>query len=153
MSPTAVGHCEHCSAVVNFRWSNCLVRHAPLTAPLRETVSPASTQAGQEAVMVESVSPTAPLFPGWLVAYRNREWVLCGGCDDRQHGTVQECRWSGAAWTVHLTDGQRLPLTAIRSVGKTDGERKLVGAWTIRAHGYDGLSPECGGMDYGDSKS
>ena len=86
--------------------------------------------------------PTPPLQPGWLVAYRNRQQLLCGGCDDRQHGTIQECRWGGAAWTVHLTDGQWLSLAGIRSVGKTDGEGELVAAWTVREHGYDGMKGE-----------
>lgn len=86
--------------------------------------------------------PTTPLAPGWLVAYRDRQGVLCGGCDDRPHGTVQECQWSGMAWTVHLTDGQQLPLLSIRSVGKTDGEGRLVAAWTVRECGYDGMKGE-----------
>lgn len=78
------------------------------------------------------------LHPGWLVVYRNRAGVLCGGGDDRPHGTVEDCQWSGVAWTVHLTDGHRLPLASIRSVGKTDGEGTLLAAWTVREHGYDG---------------
>ena len=90
----------------------------------------------------QAEKPTPPMKPGWLVVYRNHEWVLCGGCDDRQHGTVQECRWRMGAWTVHLTDGQWLPLASIRSVGKTDGEGKLVAAWTVREHGYDGTKEE-----------
>lgn len=87
----------------------------------------------------KAFAPAPPLAPGWLVVYRDRQWVLCGGCDDRQHGTVQECRWSGTAWTVHLTDGQQLPLISIRSVGKADSEGTLVAAWSIREHGYDGI--------------
>ena len=55
------------------------------------------------------------------------------------NGTVHECQWDGMAWTVPLTDGQRLPLTRIRSVGKTDGEGKVVAAWSVRKHGYDGM--------------
>lgn len=82
--------------------------------------------------------PASPLRFGWLVMYRDQRGALCGGCDDRQHGTVQECRWAVGAWTVHLTDGQRLPLSRIQSVGKTDSEGKLVAAWSVRAHGYDG---------------
>jgi len=85
-----------------------------------------------------ATAPASPLQSGWLVVYRDQRGLLCGGCDDRQHGTVHECRWAGATWTVHLTDGQRLPLTSIRSVGKTDGEGRLVAAWSVRAHGYDG---------------
>lgn len=86
--------------------------------------------------------PTSPLQPGWLVAYRNRAGVLCGGCDDRQHGTVNVCQWDGTGCTVELTDGQRLRLSAIRSVGKTDSAGQVVSAWMVREHGYDGAKPE-----------
>ena len=87
--------------------------------------------------------PTPPLAPGWLVCYRDGRGILCGGCDDRQHGTVQECRWTGNGWTLWLTDGERLPLSAIRSVGKTDSVGQVVSAWMVREHGYDGT----GGRD------
>lgn len=82
--------------------------------------------------------PLPPLPPGWLVAYRNRRGTLCGGCVDREHGTVQECRWEGNGWAVHLTDGQRVPLSLIRAVWQTDDAGQLVAAWTVREHGYDG---------------
>jgi hypothetical protein len=97
----------------------------------------APTHPREEAV-IEGASPTPPLRPGWLVVYRDQRGVLCGGCDDRQRGTVGACRWEGNGWTVHLTDGQRLPLSLIRSVGKTDEAGQLVSAWTVKAHGYDG---------------
>ena len=77
--------------------------------------------------------PEEPLQPGWVVSYRDQRGALCGGCDDGQHGTVDACRWTAGAWTVHLTDGQRLPLTIIRGVTTPDGA-----AWTVREHGYDG---------------
>ena len=80
--------------------------------------------------------PQAPLRPGWLVSYRNQRGMLCGGCDDRQHGTVGECCWTARGWAVHLTDGHQLPLTTIRGVTKPDGT-----AWTVREHGYDGEGP------------
>jgi hypothetical protein len=86
----------------------------------------------------EPVGLDGPLAPlrHWLVSYRNPRGMLCGGCDDRQHGTVEECRWTAGGWTVHLTDGQQLPLTIIRGVTKPDGT-----AWTVREHGYDGEGP------------
>jgi len=84
--------------------------------------------------------PEEPLQPGWLVCYRDQRGALCGGCDDRQHGTVEECRWDGKGWTVHLTDGPRLPLSIIRGVTTPDGA-----AWTVREHGYDGEGPVEGG--------
>lgn len=142
MSPTVVGHCEHCAAVVNRHWANCLVCHTPLIPSIRETGSPenavAPAEARQEAVTA-SVSPTPPLLPGWLVGYRDRRGVLRGGCDDRLHGMVQQCVWSEQGWTVHLTDGQRLPSTSIRGVTALDGR-----AWTVREHGYDGEGPRAG---------
>lgn len=82
--------------------------------------------------------PDAPLQPGWLVVYRDQRGVLCGGYDDRQHGTVRGCTWDGAAWCVTLADGQTLTLAAILSVGKTDAAGHVVAAWTVRTHGYDG---------------
>lgn len=144
MSTITIAHCEHCSAIINRCWPSCLVCHAPITAAPRETGPPASAAPThpQAETVTKKASPSPPLLPGWLVAYRDRQGVLCGGCDDRQHGTVQECRWSGAAWTVHLTDRQQLPLANIRSVGKTNGEGKLVAAWTVRECGYDGMKGE-----------
>lgn len=141
MSTTAVGHCSYCAAIVNRRWPSCLVCHAPLIAVTPcETGSPTSTAPTHpQADAVTAVpSPMPPLQPGWLVCYRDRRGVLCGGCDDRQHGTVDECRWDGKEWTIHLTDGQRLPLFIIRSVGQTDCAGRIVAAWTVREHGYDG---------------
>ena len=91
--------------------------------------------------------PAPPLQAGWLVAYRSDTYVLfhgqfvqplCGGADDRAHGTVQACTWNGTGWIVILTDGQRLPLSLIRSVGKTDETGLIVSAWTVRDHGADG---------------
>jgi len=87
---------------------------------------------------VESSGPTAPLTSGWLVAYRDQHGILRGGCDDRAHGTVQDCTWDGVAWTVILTDRQQLPLTAICSVGRTNPVGEVLAAWTVRGHGYDG---------------
>lgn len=91
---------------------------------------------GKVRTIVLSVDPpTEPLQPGWLVAYHDRRGVLCGGCVDREHGTVHECRWDGTGWTVNLTDGQQLPLSLIRSVGQTDDTGQIVAAWTVREHG------------------
>jgi hypothetical protein len=83
--------------------------------------------------------PIEPLQPGWLVCYRDRAGRLCGGCDDRAHGTVTACQWDGSAWMVTLTDGQALPLGAVRSVAKTDASGRVLVAWTVREHGYSGL--------------
>jgi hypothetical protein len=106
----------------------------------RENCEPTSTIPD---VVIEPAAQLPPLQPGWLVAYRDRRGALRGGCDDRQHGTVDECQWEGKVWTVYLTDGQRLPLSIILSVGKTDSEGKLIAAWTVREHGYDGEGTLC----------
>lgn len=82
--------------------------------------------------------PVEPLQPGWLVAYRDRRGALCGGCDDRANGTVASCDWSGSSWLVRLTSGDTLPLGRVVSVGKTDAAGRIISAWTVRAHGYDG---------------
>lgn len=85
--------------------------------------------------------PIEPLQPGWLVAYRDRQGRLRGGCDERDAGTVAACQWDGTAWTVSLTDGQRLPLSRIRSVGQADEAGQIVAAWIVRDHGYDREGP------------
>ena len=61
-----------------------------------------------------------PLQPGWRIVYMDHQWKLAGGYDDPDHGTVQSCRWEGGAWSVHLTDGQAIPLSRIRSVAALD---------------------------------
>ena len=92
-------------------------------------------------VRLVNSGPAPPLQPGWLVSYRDRRGALCGGCDDRQRGTVEACRWGGNGWTLCLTDGQEMPLSIIRSVGRTDEAGQIVAAWTVREHGYDGEGP------------
>jgi hypothetical protein len=42
---------------------------------------------------------------------------------------------------VTLMDGQRLPMSAVRSVAKTDDVGAVLAAWTVREHGYDGAGP------------
>ena len=83
-------------------------------------------------------SPLPPLQSGWLVSYRGPAGALCGGCDDRVHGTIQGCIWHGMGWTVCLTDGHQLPLGAITAVTKTDPRGHTLGCWEVRRHGYDG---------------
>lgn len=82
--------------------------------------------------------PTEPLQSGWLVCYRDRAGRLAGGCDDRVNGTVQECRWDGGRWSVRLTNGETLPLSAITSVAKTERTGLILAAWAVREHDYDG---------------
>jgi hypothetical protein len=134
MTMTAVARCSECKAVVNVHWTACLVCRTSLS-PVLESPPPSHPTPGIHGRIEE---PVAPILPGWLVAYRDRQGRLCGGSDDRAHGTVKECRWGGIGWTVHLTDGQQMPLSLIRAVGKTDYTGQILAAWTVREHGADG---------------
>lgn len=133
MSTVAVGQCVQCGAVINIHWAACLVCRTSLS-PVPEAASPQPTTD----IYGRIEEPVTPILPGWLVAYRYRQGRLCGGSDDRAHGTVKECRWDGIGWTVHLTDGQQMPLYLIRAVGKTDDTGQILAAWTVREHGADG---------------
>jgi hypothetical protein len=135
MTPTAVSHCAQCGAMVNIHWPSCLVCRAglPLIGPQDPSTAVESS---------EPRPPAPPILPGWLVAYRGRAGNLCGGADDRIHGTVQECRWDGAGWTVVLTDAQHFPPSIIRAVGQTDALGRLIAAWEVKRHGYDGRKQE-----------
>lgn len=135
MSILAVGQCPQCGAVVNVHWAACLVCHARLEARnLFETL--------HDNGACSKDSPEPPIRLGWLVTYRDRQEKLCGGAEDRAHGTVQECRWDTGRWTVCLTNGQQVPLLSIRAVGKTDTNGRICAAWTVREHGYDGNKQE-----------
>jgi hypothetical protein len=98
------------------------------------------TQEADRRCAVDSEALVPPIRTGWLVAYRHAQGGLVGGCDDRENGTVRQCEWGGKFWTVVLTNGQRLPLRLILSVAKMDAEGRMLAAWTVRAHGYDGES-------------
>lgn len=102
---------------------------SPISSKLPATIHGTSAALG---------GPAPPLQPGWLVVYRNNSGTLCGGADDRLHGTVDRCLWEGTAWMLALTDGQRLPLRAITSVGKTDPSGHVVAAWDVRGSGLNG---------------
>ena len=81
---------------------------------------------------VESSLPVAPLQPGWLIVYRNEGDHLRGGCDEREAGTVVECRWDGTAWSILLTNGDVLPLGHVLSVGKTDAQGQVIAGWLVK---------------------
>lgn len=86
----------------------------------------------------DSDQPTAPIQPGWLVVYRDEMGRLRGGSDERQAGTVAKCYWRRGAWNMQLTSGRELPLSAIRAVSKTDTRGRILAAWMVQDHGYDG---------------
>ena len=82
--------------------------------------------------------PEPPLHPGWLVVCRDAQGLLRGGCDERGAGTVAGCEWNGTGWTIHLLNGTTIPLRSVTSVGKTDAAGKVIAAWEVKRHGYDG---------------
>ena len=108
-----------------------------------EKVAPVSTppiQAG-EGSPLPVPPPIPPLQPGWRIVFMTHQWKLAGGHDDPDHGTVKACCWIAGAWTVQITDGQEIPLSRIRSVAAMDYKGRLMRAWTVREHGYDGEGP------------
>jgi hypothetical protein len=83
--------------------------------------------------------PHPPILPGWLVAYRGPDSRLRGGSLEPEHGRVVETRYTpGIGWSFVLADGTALAVSAVVSVGRTDKEGRLIAAWTVREHGYDG---------------
>lgn len=82
--------------------------------------------------------PDPPICPGWLIAYRGPEGQLLGGAEDLPAGTVTEAEYLGTGWRFRVATGTWVSLRAIRSVAKTDGHGKVVAAWEVRAHGFDG---------------
>lgn len=136
MTMAAVSQCYQCAAVVNINWPSCLVCRAILQASPEVPVPSSPFQA----TPMQGGDPIAPILPGWLVAYRDQAGRLCGGVEDRIHGTVRECQWNGSSWTLYLTDGQWLPLAFVRSVGKTNTAGRVVAAWTVREHGFTGTA-------------
>ena len=133
MSLTAVSRCPKCHAVVNVHWTACLVCKTPL--PMVPADLP--TVAADEAHPSEPPR-IPPLRPGWLVVYRDQAGHLRGGADDREQGTVRECRWQGSGWVLVLTNGESLSLSTIRAVGQTNEDGRLLAAWTVRDCGLDG---------------
>jgi hypothetical protein len=75
-----------------------------------------------------ATQPSPPLKPGWFVTYTDRQGRLCGDWDDRQKATVTHCLWSEQGWSVHLSDGQTIPLGAVRCVGQTNENGELSAA-------------------------
>ena len=138
MPIASISQCAECRAVVNIHWPACLVCQAILP-PAPEAAASTQLHRGSQG---PAKKPLAPILPGWLVTYQDKAWKLCGGAEDRAHGTVQACHWEVGRWTVCLTDGQQVPLWTIRAVGKTDKEGRVLSVWTVREHGYDGRKQE-----------
>lgn len=51
---------------------------------------------------------------------------------------VAHCNWTGRTWIVQLTNGMAIPLGRVACVGKTDASGKILAAWHVQRHGYDG---------------
>jgi hypothetical protein len=83
--------------------------------------------------------PAHPIQTGWFVTYTDRQGRLCGGWEERKKATVTHCVWSEPGWSVHLSDGQAIPLAAVRCIGQTDEQGELKAAWSVREHGLDGM--------------
>jgi hypothetical protein len=81
---------------------------------------------------------TPPLQTGWIVTYFDRHGRLCGGWEERETSTVKQCHGTGQGCQVELSSGQRIPIRAIRAVGQTNEQGRLLAAWTVREHGLDG---------------
>lgn len=79
-----------------------------------------------------------PIEPGWFVTYIDRRRKLQGGAEDRAHGTVKECRREAGRWMVYLTDGQQVFLERIVGVAKVNAQGRIVSAWRVKEHGFDG---------------
>jgi|CXWL01.1.fsa_nt_gi hypothetical protein len=84
-----------------------------------------------EPATVQPVGPIQPLEVGWLVTCRDERGTL-------RRGSVVSMGCDSGRWTVTLSDGGTLPLSQVESVGVIDGSGKLVSAWTVREHGFDG---------------
>ena len=135
---------EHNPQILNPQNPSTKSTKLPAPVPGTPTGQTAPILADTSADKIEEVATDRlipPVQAGWLVSYRDLHGAMCGGCDDREHGTVRDCRWDGNGWTVHLTDGQRLTLSAVRAVGQTDEAGHLLEAYTVREHGYDGKGP------------
>lgn len=131
LSPLPNSYCRKCGGGY---W----IRQTPEVAYQCGRCTPADTHC--ESVYASGGTPhrISPIKAGWVVTYRDQAGKLCGGTDERVHGTVKECRWDAGRWMVCLTDGQQVPLSLVRAVSQTDEEGRTCSAWTVRDHGYDG---------------
>lgn len=166
MTMTAVSQCAQCGAVINIHWSSCLVCRAvissdPVASRPRQIAAGHYEQLEESVVLNElggttraatqdplPIDPsTSPLPPYCFVTYIDTQGRLRGGWDERATCTVKQSHGVGANCQVELANGVRIPLRAVRAVGHLNAAGRLVGAWTVREHGYDGNgSPKPGGV-------
>ena len=94
-------------------------------------------RAGGKVRLIETASePLPPVPPGWHVAYRVNG-QLRGGFPDPAGQVVETAYCPETGWRLILADQTVLPLDRVVSVGKIRNGR-LVAAWVVGAHGYDG---------------
>ena len=72
------------------------------------------------------------------MTYRDQAGKLSGGAAHSSAWDRRTVSLGCRAVDVYLSDGQRVPLSCIRAVGKTDQQGQILEAWTTREHGYDG---------------
>ena len=94
MRPTAVGHCDYCTAVVNRHWANCLVCHAPLTTmPLCEKVNP-----------ITAALPIPTIQAGSQITWQRADLTMQAGAIDYLYVDDAGVRWAfvtiGESWAA-----------------------------------------------------
>lgn len=92
-------------------------------------------------------APPSPLPPHCFATYTDSTGRLRGGWDERTACTVKQCLGVGADCKVELSNGATIPLRAIRAVGQLSAEGRLIAAWTVREHGYNGDNGEAMTLD------
>lgn len=120
--------CQACQALANPAWLNCAACNLPLG-----TIPPQSAEREPG-----PPSPISPILVGWIIGWRDRTRGLCGGCDNRERGTVKTAAWGPTGWTFTVSSGESVPLHAIVAVARTDEAGRVLGAWLVRECGPDG---------------
>lgn len=108
------------------------------------THAPDVSAGNKEEVVQKSIPPDPPASPLPLhcfVTYTDSQGRLCGGWDERNACTVKQCHGVGPDCRVELAKGGMIPLRAVRAVGSLNAEGRLIAAWSVREHGYDGNGP------------
>lgn len=108
-----------------------------------DSVSGVSVPETQEATKTSpgAPPPVPPLPARCFVTWHDSNGKLCGGWDDRDTSIVKRCHGTGATSQVELSNGKTIPLRSVRAVGQLNAEGRLIAAWTVRAHGYEGEGP------------
>ncbi len=83
--------------------------------------------------------PASPLPPYSYVTYTDHQGRLRGGWEERATCTVRQCHGVGASCRVELSNGDMIPLQAVRAVGLLNAEGRFIRAWEVRRHGLDGM--------------